>query len=264
MRSFWVCASILFLASCDALDARINTSSPDAYKASIAAIEKNMSAAEKAEFEQALFSLAMGSLVSDSDNPFASLSALASATPEKVMASIGPKINGKTGKDIIRLSLDAQIERADTQIATLSKEVKDASAEFEAAKGLLGAIKVENAKFYWDTSNQFIDQPTIALKITNAGQIPLSRVYFHGLLETPGRSIPWVSDTFNYEIAGGLEPNESQSLALEPNMFSDWGKAPKDRKDLVLTVTLTNFEGADHKQLISLDATELAEKQKSL
>ncbi len=63
---------------------------------------------------------------------------------------------------------------------------------------------------------------------------------------TPGRTLPWVDEAFNYEFPGGLEPGEERHLSLEPNAFSDWGNSDlSDRNDLVLTIVITGLEDAE-------------------
>ena len=77
----------------------------------------------------------------------------------------------------------------------------------------------------------------------------MKRIFVDGTLQTPGRAVPWITNSFSYEIDGGLEPNEIQNLSLAPNMFSDWGKVPQKAVDgSVLTLSLTAFEDATGKR----------------
>jgi hypothetical protein len=57
-----------------------------------------------------------------------------------------------------------------------------------------------------------MDQPMISMRVTNNTDKALSRIYYHGTVITPGRTIPWIDDDFNNEIRGGLEPGESKNL----------------------------------------------------
>jgi hypothetical protein len=150
-----------------------------------------------------------------------------------------------------------ELANVQQKMVQLSKQIIRAQKKADAAKPLLRTIQLESAKFYW-SQNGFIEQPVIELKITNGSKIPLKRVYFHGVLSTPGRSIPWVDDDFNYEFNGGLEPGETKDLSLAPNMFGKWA-APetKGRTDLVLNVSVRNFEGPDGKKVIGQDAANL-------
>jgi hypothetical protein len=157
-----------------------------------------------------------------------------------------------------------ELSSAQEQISQLSQQIAGAEKKAEAAKPLLDPIRLENAKFYWSQSG-YIEQPVIAFRVTNGGKIPLKRVYVHGVLFTPGRAIPWVDDDFNYEFNGGLDVGETQDLALEPNMFGPWAASEtKGRADLVLKLSVKNFEGPDGKAVVDDDAANLAEKRDQL
>jgi hypothetical protein len=130
-------------------------------------------------------------------------------------------------------------------MATLQKQKVEAAK----AAALLDKIAITDARYYW-SDNQFLPQPVIDFKVTNNTGVPLSRIYYHGVVSTPGRSIPWVDHDFNNEISGGLEPGETKRLRLSPDMFSNWGaKETQGRSDLVLTVKAVNAEGADKTKL---------------
>ncbi len=69
-----------------------------------------------------------------------------------------------------------------------------------------------------------------------------------GTLASPGRSVPWLKEDFNYSIPGGLEPGELADWTLVPNSFGAWGtvKAPKDA---ILTVEVVRLDGPNGKTL---------------
>ena len=90
-------------------------------------------------------------------------------------------------------------------------------------------------------------------------------------MSSPGRTIPWVSDDFNYEFTGGLEPGESKNLDLEPNMFGEWryNNDYSNKTDLKLEISLMNLEDASGEKLLKGDPgdakakeVDAAEKQK--
>jgi len=157
-----------------------------------------------------------------------------------------------------------QLATTQQSISDLSAHIQSAEKNIREAKNLLDLIVIENPKFYW-TQSGFLDTPVIAFKITNGGKIALKRVYFHGVLRTPGRAIPWVEDDFNYEFNGGLEPGENKQLELEPNMFGPWAAdETKGRHDLAMTVTVINFEGSDGKEIVDTNAMDIDSKRKEL
>jgi len=90
----------------------------------------------------------------------------------------------------------------------------------------------------------------------NKTEYAISRAYFHGVLVTPGRSIPWVEEDFNYQIRGGIEPNESATWKLAPNMFGEWSEAPKDRSGLLLMTTVEKLDGPNGEPLFDAEFLE--------
>lgn len=76
--------------------------------------------------------------------------------------------------------------------------------------------------------------------------------------------MPWYSDTFNYQISGGLEPGEKADWNLAPNSYSDWGKVEAPA-DAVFTVTVIRIDDAQGKPIFGdtefteRDANRLAE-----
>jgi len=104
------------------------------------------------------------------------------------------------------------------------------------------------------------------LSVENGTNKAIARAYFKGVIASPGREVPWFTDTFNYQISGGLEPGEKAEWNLAPNMFSDWGKvnAPSDA---VFTVTVIRVDDAQGNPVFGdaefseRDAKRLAELQ---
>ncbi len=72
--------------------------------------------------------------------------------------------------------------------------------------------------------------------------------------------MPWLEETFNYPISGGLEPGESATWSLAPNMFSEWGSL-EERDDAVFTVEVTRLDGADGEALYEVEFDEDDEKK---
>src|SRR6266508_4249965 len=93
----------------------------------------------------------------------------------------------------------------------------------------------------------------------------LSRIYYHGTVTSLGRSIPWLDEDFNNEVAGGLEPGETKHLQLSPNMFSNWEtRETQGRDDLVLMVRVVNAEGAEKKKLAAQFEKDAAQRLETL
>jgi hypothetical protein len=130
-------------------------------------------------------------------------------------------------------------------------------------QGEIAKFEITNPRYYW--AGDYIAEPVIAFTIKNNGTTPIAVAYFHGKLETPGRAVPWVAEDFKAELSGGLEPGESRSLSLAPNMFGDWGAdALKTQRGMFLRVQLINFEGPDGKKLTELSTSEVAAKEAAI
>jgi hypothetical protein len=167
-----------------------------------------------------------------------------------VVANARAIIDVHTAKEIILIATDERKKALERTIATYRDQVdkaKSALSDIQAdtdaeTKVLLEKIVITKPRFSYQ-KNSYISQPVVTFTI------PVKRIFLEGNLQTPGRAVPWIKDSFSYEIRGGLEPNETQSLNLGPNMFSDWGKVPHDAVGgAVLTLTLTAFEDASGKR----------------
>ena len=107
------------------------------------------------------------------------------------------------------------------------------------------------------------EQSIIELTVKNGTSHAVSRAYFKGTIASPNRSVPWLQDTFNYLISGGLEPGEEASWSLAPNMFSDWGKVEAP-SDAIFTTTVERLDGADGEALYStIEFGEIEEERLS-
>lgn len=85
-----------------------------------------------------------------------------------------------------------------------------------------------NAKFYCNNPYQYIttDYVTYSFKLDNQTSHPISEIYFDLSLSIPGKPIPITQSSY-YKIPGGVAPNSSIILDLQPNMFSDFATQAK-------------------------------------
>lgn len=272
---------LLFFVSCS--KKTIDASSEEAMKESIEELKKDLSKEEKEKFESSLLLVALSG-----DNLF-ELSADSEATKRRMQ----DRLDGKTAQEVIaegeKIKLEreakqkkAEIERQKREEQRLAEEKqrqKEREAkeqeqivteinELEKKKGIateaskkLKKFKVKSSKFYFQKSS-YSTKPVIELSVSNGLDIPVASVHFDAVLATPGRSTPWVDEGFNYSISGGLEPGEEAIWKLAPNMFGEWGKAPKDRNDMVLTLTVAKIK--NHKGESLLDGTFSEYDQKRL
>ena len=236
----------------------VDTSSPQAYAASVQKITQSLSPNERTDFQHALVVLAFNA----PDPSNAGLFTNADPTSPVFLAA-ADKIKGKTGRDIIKLGYQAQVQAINDAIATDMTAVQRATAERQKNAAVFNNIHIDNARYKAPTNIISMREPELSFDISNGSRLPIKAIYLHGVLQSPGRSIPWISSDVNYEFEGGLEPGEHQHLDLGPNQFGDW--AAKDtfanRADLELTLTVENVEGPDGTKLVHEDADDLDAKK---
>lgn len=239
--------SALSLSSCNKTP-RLDGSSEEALKQSVDSLKANLSDDKKKEFEKAVMTVA-----------FEGTNILQmAADAEGAKRRVRDRLNGRSAEEIIEASKKIQLERGEAQSEQIASEIRELEAKeaaAEEAKKAIQAFKIERSRFYFEKSG-FSTGPVIEISVINNTKAAISRAYFRGVLATPGRSVPWVEDDFNYEISGGLEPGESQTWKLSPNMFGAWSKAPRDRDDMVFTATVVRIDGADKEALINADFSE--------
>lgn len=253
---------MVLIAGCG--EKKVDSTTDEAFTKSMAAIKESLSGERKRAFEESVQAI----VISEIGNIFEAV-----GNPDGMQSSIKDKLHGMTADEIIaegnRIIEQRRLKERDQAVGEVTEvneeiaELQNRLAKTERDKEQLKTFKVVRSRFYFQESS-FMKKAVIELTIKNETKYPVSRAYFLGVLATPGRSVPWVQDSFNYKIPGGLEPGEQATWRLTPNMFGEWSKAPKDRKDMVLTVTVQRIDGADEKAIFdsefsTRDKDELAQ-----
>lgn len=240
--------AMIFVAACEPT---VDASSEESFKASIQEIKNSLPEDKRKDFEGAVMTVALGE---------ANFGAMMAGLQDEntILKSAKEKLDGKTAEEIFaaaekieerrekeRAKREAkrraeQLEQAKKDIAELEKE----KARSQEAQSQLAKFEVTNSKFYKQRRRFGRPQPIIELEVVNNTDTAVSRAYFEGTYATPGRSVPWIEEEFNYNISGGLEPGESAQWSLAPNMFSDWGDV-EEKDDAVFTVEVTRLDGPD-------------------
>ncbi|MBB6306212.1 DUF6694 family lipoprotein [Xanthobacter tagetidis] len=260
-------AGFLFLSACNDSAATLDTTSDEAMQVSIKRMGEGLPDDEKKKLGNAIVALTVGDMVRSSGLAGA---ASASAKPNAISTMAAP-LSGKSAKEIIQIAETQaedrrirQIAAIDAEITTLKTAIAADQQEATAAQKLIGAIYITGSKFYINDSG-YTREPAISFQVKNNGSVAIKKLFARGILETPGRSVPWVDQEFNYEIPGGIEPGETKTLRLAPNRFSGWGNSEiEGRKDLVLTVTLMNFAGPDGKLVLNSSSKAMDEQRQRL
>ena len=250
------------LSGCDQLipEPTIDASTDELMKQTSQEVRNSLPEPDHAKFDEAIKLLAFSQI--DMKDIFAAGAADTGSVENKMKGAL----HGKTAKQVISEAESLKLEREERQreqaieeIAELEKKRKAA----EVAKEELKKFEVLRSRFTQEEQKYRGKQPIIEVTVKNGTSAPISRAYFEGTIASPGRSVPWHTDTFNYSISGGLEPGEEQSWRLAPNMFSDWGKVDAPA-DAVFTVTVQRIDGADSQPLYSVTGfTERDEKRLS-
>jgi len=275
---------------------RIDTSNEERMKKSIKDVRASLPAADQEKFDESLTAVTTSKF--NADDVF-------SGNTAGLMAKVEQSLEGKTAREIIaegqviiaKRRVEEAEQRAKEEARRIqeekeaearrikeqqeaeerrAREMQQAQAEIaeltqkkqraEEAKIELGKFKVTRSRFYRRKNDIGINESIIELALTNDTGVAVSRTYFVGTLASPGRSIPWLKEDFNYTFPGGMEPGESKELKLAPNMFSKWGRVDSPA-DAILTAEVVRVDGPDGKAAFDSeaftedDAKRLAELQ---
>ncbi len=236
--------------------AKIDGSSDETMKNSVSKVRLSLSEKKREEFDKALMVVGIGQI------SFADLFAADKTDTPPLVESLRKALHGKTADQVIAEANRIRTEREEKERQQALEEIKELETKQAATIQAINALKkfrVLRSRFRLE-GDYIRPQPIIELRVQNDTPHAISRAFFEGTLASPGRSVPWHRDTFNYSIPGGLEPGESAAWRLAPNMFSDWGsiQAPADA---VLTVTVQRLNGANDKTLF--DATDFTETDRN-
>lgn len=224
---------------------RIDGSSPEKLAQSIQRASAALPEDQREKFSAAVMTISTKDLIGGG------LMSLAAKSPQQVQAEAASKLNGKTAAEVIAeaAAIRAEVaakERA--QVIAEIKELEDKKAGAVAARAQLAKFEVNRSRFRQVPQRFGGPEPVINLTVRNGTSAAISRAYFVGTVATPGRSVPWIRESFNYQIAGGLEPGETAEWSLAPNQFSPWGKTDVPA-GAVLTIDVVKLDGPDGKVL---------------
>lgn len=257
MRLAWILVPTLMVGLSGCGPSTIDSSSDEALKQSLEEVRADVPEESRKAYDEDL-QVVMGEAarpggVSDASRDLA-----------EIQRQIRTTLQGKTAADVSKLADGIRAAQHARQREQMLGEI----AELQAKQSSASAAKAQLAKFeitrsrYFKQKRQYVgEQPVIEMSVKNGTDQAVSRAYFVGTVASPGRSVPWLKDEFNYAISGGLEPGESADWSLAPNMFSDWGRldAPADA---VLTVEVTRLDGANEEPLFDVDTFGKADAER--
>lgn len=223
----FVLVSLLIATSCG--KPRIDGSSEEALMASVSKVTESLSEADQKRFSEAVMALAMSGMTSADMR-----ATLSGKTAKEVIALAEPRINAAKAK-----------ERADA-VAEI-KKLEEAETAVAVAKTQLAKFEISDA--HLTKTPGLFPEPFIVLRAKNGTAYAVKHAYFRGKVTSPGRSVAWIEDDFDYDIAGGIEPREEATWRMRPGTFSKWSQdVPRDSK---LEVTVVKLIGADGKRLFT-------------
>ena len=231
----------------------IDGSSDDAFEESIQEVRASLPTERQAALDAALMVIGMDGL--DLGTLF---SQAASGVPTDPVGGLRERLDGRTATEVLEMYDSVQAvakERAREQALQEIAELREQREASDAAKVGLADIEVTRSRFYLREQQFGGPEPIIELTVHNGTEHAVSRAYFQGRLATPGRSVAWLDESFNYSVSGGLEPGETASWSLAPNMFSEWGRVGSI-PGAVFTVTVVRVDGADGEALFHVDFDE--------
>jgi len=240
----------VFLSGC--ADPKIDTSTEDSQKKSIEKVRNALSEQKRTEFDDAMKIIV-----------FSKVNLFNPKESEYTMKNAITSLNGKNGNEVIaegkrikEEQTEKEKERAAKEREGVLKAIKDLESKkalAESAKAELAKFKIVSARFYKRDHKDYMGrivgkEPVIELKVKNETSYPVSWAHFDGALNSPGRSVPWVKESFMYHIRGGLEKGEESTWTLLPEQYGIWGTT-KIPDDAILTVKTVKLDGSDDKVL---------------
>ncbi|MGK0183798.1 MAG: hypothetical protein ACI9YB_003118 [Halioglobus sp.] len=136
------------------------------------------------------------------------------------------------------------------KIMSRFQNLKDKQKQHQFGQKVISKLTIKDSDFYWKEGDWF-ETPVIDFWLKNDSEIPIKSVYYHGVVQSPNRTVPWISENFNHSITGGLESGEETHILLEPNKFSAWGDpSARNRNDASLEIQVLNAADSEDQELL--------------
>ncbi|WP_404341687.1 DUF6694 family lipoprotein [Vreelandella venusta] len=209
-------------------DPTIDGSNPRYFDRSLEEIRASLDKSEVERFDDALEALLMRR--SQEGLTVIEMSELSDDELEDLATEARRSLHGLSGQEVLALAGEQ------------SEKMKDSNAlEEPIAQEMLSRFVVENAQYRLSEEGASGATPVIELRVTNNTGEPVARVHFRGVLQSPGRSVPWVNETFYYTISGGIEPGETLEWSLAPDRSGPWGN-PSISDDAMLSMEVLRLD----------------------
>ncbi len=241
-----------FLSACAK---KIDGTNMESLEASAEEIEKSLDSEKQKEFKEAMKLIGSTTLAELTEK----------GDEKSIFSTIRKKVDGKTADEIIAEGKKLKKEKREKEKDKAKEEVEklyQAKENLAESKKKLAQFKISDAYLFTTTDELgIIKEPAIEMTVKNGTDKAISKGAFLGTITSPDRSVPWIKETFVYDISGGIEQGETATWTLKLGMFNNWGNvnAPSDA---TLKVEATRLYGANGELLYSAEAFSQYEQKR--
>ncbi|MEE9614722.1 MAG: hypothetical protein V3W31_07185 [Thermodesulfobacteriota bacterium] len=237
----------------------LDTTSVNAYFASVELIKKKLTPEQNEQFIEAL-----KFIVTSDDSLEDPVKALADLADFGSGAHTMKTLNGKTFDGIIELARSKKvqwrklkrekIEEVEAEIAEIEKK----RAEYNESREVLSTLTLEGLRYYWELiPDANMSMPMIEMTLTNKSGSDISELTLQGVVTTPDRAEPWIDASYITKVPGGLKDGKTRHLKLLAPPGMEWGQVPEElrgREDTTLEMKILNARKSDG-ELLAYDFT---------
>lgn len=229
MKRILAVAMTMAMAGVAFAEPTIDASNPRYFDRSLDEIRASLDDSEAERFDEAVNTLLMRR--SQQGLTIVQLSELRDDELEALATEARRSLHGLSGPQV--LALAGNLPEKDKEGHELEEPI---------AEEMLSRFVVESAEYRLSDEGGSGSTPVIELRVTNNTGEPVAQAHFRGVLQSPGRSTPWVDETFFYTISGGIEPGETLEWSLAPDSTGAWGN-PSISDDAQLSIEVLRLDG---------------------
>jgi hypothetical protein len=202
-KILFILLAMTLLAGCS--EPTVDTSTDENMKLSIEKVRQSIPNEKRNDFDEAIKVLAFSNISLEG------LFAQGSSGVGTIETKMKESLHGKTGVEVIASAEEVIKQRKEKERTQAIQEIKELEEKMAAAdedRKELTKFEVLRSRYYKRKQEFLGKRPIVELTVRNGTEYPVSRAYFIGTLASPNRTVPWLKESFNYTISGGLEPGE--------------------------------------------------------
>lgn len=163
-----------------------------------------------------------------------------------IEARMRAALHGRTANEILAAAdsiIESRRETIMREIATLEQR----RSRVHAAADDLGGLEILGAQYQMEEDSYYglRGDAVVTLHVRNSTAHPIARAEFNGVLQSPGRSVPWANGLFEHDVPGGLEPGETATWRIALDGYGRWGFDEPPPSDAQLHVSVVRLIGSD-------------------